>query len=193
VINADDYYGPAAYRKLAAHLESTDDEATRADYCMVGYRLENTLSDHGHVARGICRITPDGFLQDIRERTKIRRFPDGIKYSEDDEEWTDLPADSIVSMNIWGFTPVIFEELESRFRDFLSSDNQSLEKAEYYLPEVVGALLREGKARVRVLSTDQQWFGVTYPGDRARVQAAMQEMVNSGIYPKRLWENSDAL
>jgi len=188
VINADDYYGPGAFRYLAQHFETASDEEGRGDYCMVGYRLENTLSDHGHVARGVCTTTPEGYLTDIRERTKIKRLSDGIKYTEDDAEWIGLPGDCIVSMNMWGFTPSIFGQLESRFTAFLSKNSHNLEKVEYYLPEVVGALLREGKARVTVLPTGQQWFGVTYPEDRARVQATMQDLVMRGVYPANLWE-----
>ena len=186
-INADDFYGRTAFTALAGHLRSAGDSAGIYDYAMVGYILENTLSEHGHVARGVCTAGENRCLVDIRERDRIRRFPDGVKYAGDGGEWIGISAGSVVSMNIWGFTPSLFGELEARFPAFLRANAANILKAEFLIPEVVGTLVREGKARVRVLPTDEKWFGVTYPDDRPRVQAAIRELVVQGVYPENLW------
>ena len=154
---------------------------------MVGYVLRNTLSEHGSVARGVCTITPDGFLASVRERTRIQKFGDAVKYSEDGTDWVELPADSIVSMNTWGFTPSIFGELQARFPAFLERNASNLLKAEFFLPDVVNELLIEGHARVKVLPTNEQWFGVTNPQDRPIVQQAIRERIQQGFYPENLW------
>jgi choline kinase len=189
VINADDFYGAAAFQVMGGYLRQARDEAGVHDYGMVGYTLSNTLSEHGHVARGICEVTPDGFLVDVRERTRIQPFEDGIKYTDDGVNWVALAPDSVVSLNTWGFTLGVFQELEARFPVFLEKNVANLTKAEYFLPEVVGDLVREGKARVRVLPTRGKWYGVTYQEDRPRVQAAIREMVRRGVYPERLWDS----
>ncbi len=157
------------------------------DYSMVGYVLRNALSEHGSVARGVCTITPDGYLASVRERTRIQKFGDAVKYSEDGTDWVELPADSIVSMNTWGFTPSIFGELEARFPAFLERNANNLHKAEFFLPDVVNELLIEGHARVKVLPTNEQWFGVTNPQDRPIVQQAIRERIQQGFYPENLW------
>jgi hypothetical protein len=187
VINADDFYGRTAFSALAGHLRNAADSGGMYDYAMVGYVLENTLSEHGHVARGVCEAGPDGCLIDIRERQNVRGFPDGVKYTGDGGAWVEVPAGSFVSMNIWGFTPSLFGELEARFPAFLRERRADILKAEFLIPEVVGSLVREGKARVRVLPTGEKWFGVTYPEDRPRVQAAIREIVARGVYPENLW------
>ena len=184
VINSDDFYGATAFQAMADYVRQAQDRADTYDYCMVGYRLANTLSEHGHVARGICEVTPDGFLVDVRERTRIQRFEDGIKYTEDGATWVTLSPDSTVSLNTWGFTPSALSEFEARFPLFLRKNAANLAKAEYYLPEVVGDLVREGKARVKVLPTQERWYGVTYQEDRPRVQAAIREMIQRGVYPE---------
>jgi dTDP-glucose pyrophosphorylase len=187
-INADDFYGRTAFDALAGHLRNAGDSGGISDYAMVGYVLENTLSEHGHVARGVCKTGADGCLVDIRERQRVRGFPDGVKFAGDDGAWVGLPAGSFVSMNIWGFTPGLFGELEARFPAFLRASAPDILKAEFLIPEVVGSLVREGKARVKILPTAEKWFGVTYPEDRARVQAAIREIVARGVYPEDLWE-----
>jgi hypothetical protein len=187
-INADDFYGRTAFAALAEHLRNAGDSGGIYDYAMVGYVLENTLSEHGHVARGVCEAGADGCLVDIRERKRVRSSPDGVKFAGDDGAWVGLPAGSFVSMNIWGFTPSLFGELEARFPAFLRDSAAEILKAEFLIPEVVGSLVRKGKARVRVLPTAEKWFGVTYPEDRPRVQAAIREIVARGIYPEDLWE-----
>ena len=186
-INADDYYGRTAFGSIAAHLRKAADTPAFYDYAMVGYILESTLSDHGHVARGVCTADPEGCLIDICERLMVQRFEDGIKFTENGRDWIDLPADSIVSLNIWGFTPSIFGEIEARFPVFLKANPSSIIKAEFLIPEIVGKLVREKKARVKVLPTHEIWYGVTYPEDRPRVQAAIRELIARGLYPENLW------
>lgn len=188
-INADDFYGRTAFAALAGHLRNASDSGGIYDYAMIGYVLQNTLSEHGHVTRGVCTAGKDRCLVDIREREGIRRFPDGVKYSGDDGDWVGIPAGSVVSMNLWGFTPSLFGELEVRFPAFLRARAANILKAEFLLPEVVGGLVREGKARVRVLPTAEKWFGVTYPEDRPRVQAAVREIIALGVYPENLWKS----
>ncbi|MGZ7046123.1 MAG: nucleotidyltransferase [Candidatus Aminicenantales bacterium] len=187
VINSDDFYGRATFEAMAAELRRDKDDEGAYHYAMMGYRLANTLSEHGHVARGICESTPDGYLINIREVLKIQRFPDAIKQTENGVDWTPLPEESVVSMNFWGFEPNLFGELETLFREFLRTRSSSLDKAEFLIPEAVGSLVRSKKARVRILPTRERWFGVTYPQDRARVQAAILKLVREGLYPERLW------
>jgi hypothetical protein len=186
VINADDFYGPGAFEQLAAYLRRAQDRSGVYDYCMVGYVLANTLSEHGSVARGVCRVSADGYLEGITELTRIQRLEDGIKYSPGGETWIPLPEDSTVSMNMFGFTPGFMHELEARFPAFLSTLKDPL-KDEFFLPNIVSELLAVGKATVRVLETDEKWFGVTNPGDLPVVQQAVQRLVDSGVYPARLW------
>ena len=187
VINADDFYGATAFQALAQYLGQAQDRDGVYDYGMVGYALSNTLSEHGHVARGVCEVTPDRFLVDVRERTHIERLADGIQYTENGADWVMLPPESIVSLNTWGFTLSIFRELEARFSLFLQKNTTHLTKAEYFLPDVVGDLVKEGKARVKVLPTHEKWYGVTYQEDRPRVQAAIRELIRQGRYPEKLW------
>jgi hypothetical protein len=184
-INADDFYGQSTYEIMARYLGRPGDG--EFDYAMVGYSLANTLSEHGHVARGLCRPGPGGYLVDIRELLKIRRFPDAVKFSENGTEWNPLPEDSLVSMNFWGFRPSLFDELERLFPEFLRAHADTLAKAEFLIPEVVGELVRQGRARVKVLPTPERWFGVTYPEDRPVVEAAILDRVRRGIYPPNLW------
>jgi len=188
VINADDFYGPGAFQALADYLRQAQDlEGGPYDYSMAGYELENTLSEHGTVSRGVCEVTPDGYLAQVRERTKIKRFGDQVKYTENGEEWVTLPAHSTVSMNMWGFTPGFFKELEQIFPRFLKANVETMSKVEFYLPSVVNQLLDEQKARVKVLPVQEKWFGVTYPEDRASVQEAIRGLVRQGVYPESLW------
>jgi len=189
VINADDFYGRSAFQLLADYLAQVEDQGGYA-YGMVGYVLENTLTEHGYVSRGVCTVSDDGYLEEIHERTRIEKFDDGARYTEDGEQWTEIPLDSIVSMNTWGFTPEFFTELERRFARFLARDDHDLARAEYFLPEVLGALIREGVARVRVLETDERWFGVTYQEDKDRVKRAIERLIQDGLYPENLWERT---
>lgn len=188
-INADDFYGATAFQSLANHLRQTPAHDDPLDIALVGYVLNNTLSEHGHVARGICEITADGHLADLRERLHIERRPKDIAYTEDGMAWTSLPADTTVSMNMWGFTQGFFAALADSFPRFLQASSANPLKAEFLLPNIVGDLARAGKAKVKVLPTQEKWFGVTYQEDRPRVQMAVRELVAQGLYPTPLWAN----
>ena len=187
VINADDFYGQSSYRVLGDYLQSAQDHDGLYDYCMVGFVLRNTLTEHGHVARGVCQVDTTGRLVGIRELTRIEKSGKDARYTEDGTTWADLPGESVVSMNMWGFTPGLFPELEARFLLFLQENSNDILKAEYFLPVAVGKLVAEGKATVQVLPSDEQWFGVTYKQDKARVKRAIQDLVGQGVYPDDLW------
>jgi len=186
-INADDYYGRTAFEAMAGFLAANTGRGTALEFAMVGYRLENTLSEHGTVARGVCTATPDRFLVGIRELLKVRRFPDGIMHTENDVDWLPLAPASWTSMNCWGFTTALFGELERRFPEFLRARAADIAKAEFLIPEVVGELLREKRARVKILPTRERWFGVTYPEDRPAFREAVLGLVETGLYPRDLW------
>ena len=186
VINADDFYGAGGFRQMYEELLIAKDKE-HYDYSMVGYKLENTLTEYGYVSRGVCSIGSDGNLAGVDERLKIM-WRDGKVQYEDEEGWHEVSADDTVSMNFWGFTPSILKEIEDEFPVFL---NAALEKdplkSEYLLPRKVDELLKEGKATVKVLSTDDRWFGVTYKEDREHVIAAVRAMKDKGLYPEKLW------
>ena len=186
-INADDYYGRTAFEAMAGHLRQSGGDADRHDFAMVGYRLANTLSEHGTVARGVCTATADGYLVGIRELLKIRKCGDAAEHTENGADWMPLDPDSWTSMNFWGFTPGLFGELEVLFPEFLRRGAAAAQNAEFLIPEVVGALLREGRTRVRILPTQERWFGVTYPEDRPSFRAAILGLVDAGVYPRDLW------
>ena len=189
VINADDYYGSHAFKMIYDYLTPhADDDKYR--YTMVGYVLENTLTENGHVARGVCVTDENGYLQKINERTHIEKRENGTAYTEDDgETWTVIPEGSTVSMNMWGFTPSILAELKARFSKFLDENlEKNPLKCEYFLPFVVDELLNEGKATVQVLKSQDKWYGVTYKEDKPVVVAAIQNLKDSGLYPEKLWE-----
>ena len=182
VLNADDYYGPGAYRLLADHLGRGTGE-----YAVVGYNLADTLSEHGSVARGILEQDGEHRLVRVVERTKISRDDAGeVADRQPGEPARPLPADADVSMNIMGFTPAIFGQLERALVDFVRAEGAEA-KSELYLPDVVGELVARGEATVRVLPTDDEWFGVTYGADAERVRARLRELVAEGVYPARLW------
>ena len=186
VINADDYYGSHAFQLLYDRLCRSRDRDGKYDFSMVGFRLANTLTEHGSVARGICETDATGRLINIVERTRVALRGGTPAFTEDGETWTEVPADNLVSMNMWGFTPALFEELEARFPRFLAQDvPQNPEKAEMYIPMEVGALLREGRCTVDVLSSPDRWYGVTYREDKPAVAAAMRELTRQGLYPDR--------
>lgn len=192
VINADDYYGNHAFKMAYDFLTSEDEDAEKYHYMMVGYRLENTLTDNGHVARGICVTDENGYLQTINERTHIEKRGAGAAYTEDDgESWTELSLDDIVSMNMWGFSASLLKELRDRFAAFLDENlEKNPLKCEYFLPFVVDELLREGKADVKVLKSMDKWYGVTYKEDKPVVVAAIQKLKDEGLYPQHLWEEA---
>lgn len=191
VINADDYYGVNAFKMAYDFLTSDNEEDEIYKYMMVGYRLENTLTENGHVARGVCETDKDGHLIKINERTHIEKRGEGAEYTEDDgKTWTSLAKDSVVSMNMWGFSNSILTELQNRFEAFLDDAllNNPL-KGEYFLPFVVDELLQEKKATVKVLKSEDKWYGVTYKEDKPMVMDAIQMLKDKGIYPEKLWEN----
>lgn len=189
VINADDYYGQDAFRLIYEYL-STHEDDDKYRYTMVGYALGNTVTDNGHVARGVCDMNEDGELVAINERTRIEKQGEGIAYTEDDgSTWISLPADTTVSMNMWGFTRSILDEIKTGFPAFLEEGLKSNPmKCEYFLPAVVSRLLGEGKATAAVLKSADKWYGVTYKEDKPIVVAAIQKMKEEGRYPVHLWE-----
>ncbi len=188
VINADDYYGPGAFQSIYDFLEKAED-TDKYQFCMVGYKIENTLTENGHVSRGVCQMSDDGMLTKITERTKIQWQDDKIVYTEDDgATWTELPRGTIVSMNFWGFTPAMMKEMERRFPAFLDKAlNENPMKGEYFLPGVVDELIQEGKADVKVLKSMDRWYGVTYKEDKESVVCALRSMKDKGEYPEILW------
>ena len=187
VINADDYYGKSAFKVLYEALSNAAD-GEKYDYCMVGYELSKTVTENGSVARGVCATDEQGNLTQINERTRIEQYEGGIHYTEDGENWVDLPADTVVSMNMWGFTPSFLEETENRFAAFLDKTLvENPAKGEYFLPLVVEQLLQEGKATVKVLTSPDKWYGVTYAADKPMVVAALRGFAAEGKYPDGLW------
>ena len=189
VINADDYYGPEAFREIYDYLVSNPDQDGIYEYAMVGYLLKNTVTEHGHVARGVCVADGDGYLDSVTERVRIEKAGETIHFTEDDgQTWIELPEDTIVSMNLWGFTKSFLTEAEARFPAFLDEALKSNpEKAEYFLPSVVSQLTGEGKARVKVLRSHDKWYGVTYKEDKPVVVQAIAEKTEAGMYPADLW------
>ena len=190
VINADDYYGSHAFKMAYDFLTENEDTADTYRYMMVGYKLENTLTENGHVARGVCVTDEEGHLLKINERTHIEKHDGGTAYTEDDgKTWTMLPEGSTVSMNMWGFSASILKELKDRFPKFLD-ENLKVNplKCEYFLPFVVDELLGEKRATVKVLKSMDKWYGVTYKEDKPVVVAAIQNLKDGGLYPQKLWE-----
>lgn len=172
VVNADDFYGRSAFIKMAEFLKSDT-----ADYCMVGFRLQNTLTENGYVSRGVCE-TENGELRSVTERTKIS----DCKYTEDDgKSWTALDPQTVVSMNLWGFRPDIFGYIEDGFKVFLN-ERINEPKSEYYLPSVVSSLIESGEKSVKVLVAEDKWYGVTYKEDKQNVVDAVEKMVADGLY-----------
>lgn len=186
VINADDFYGRDSFAQLAAFLKKPGLSAAACRCAMVGFVLRNTLSEHGRVARGLCTVNDNGFLESVEELTDIYKTPYGAENRTADQAARPLTGAEIVSMNMWGFTPEIFGGLMQGFRDFLArlSGNS---KAEYYIPLGIDGLIRSGAESVRVLPTSSRWFGVTYQEDKPQVQSELLQLVRSGEYPEPLW------
>ncbi|MDX2279661.1 MAG: nucleotidyltransferase [Saprospiraceae bacterium] len=181
-INADDFYGPSAFQLMGDFLR-TDCAPDR--YGMVAYQLGNTLSENGAVSRGVCEVNAADLLTDVTERTKIERFEDGIFYIDETSARNPLADNTPVSMNFWGFHPTVFQELEEQFRAFVL-ENMDKPKAEFYIPKVVNTLIENGKVTCSVMTSDSQWYGVTYPEDKETVQGALAAMATSGVYPESL-------
>ncbi len=189
VINADDFYGRNAFEVIYKYL-SGEKDGDKYQYVMVGYIMENTLTENGHVARGVCQIDDGGHLVEIHERTRIEKRGDVTAYTEDDgATWVTIPAGSTVSMNMWGFEENLMEELEKRFPAFLEEnlEKNSL-KCEFFLPSAVQELMVENKAVVTVLKSEDRWYGVTYKEDKETVMKAIAEFKANGVYPDKLWE-----
>ena len=184
VINADDYYGPEAYQVLAEFFEKNEEE--NEEYAVVAYRLNNTLSDHGAVNRGICFGTEDGFLKEVVERIKIRRNETGISFPDDNGDPCQLSPDTLVSMNLWGFEPSYFKLCTELFKEFLNERGEEL-KSEFFIPLAIDSLIRQEKKKVRILHSDAKWFGVTYQEDKPIVIQKLKDLIAEGVYPENLW------
>lgn len=181
VINADDFYGRRSFQLLGQHLQPGSE-----DYALVGFILRNTLSEFGHVARGVCRTNDEGFLETVTELTHIEKDGAGAKYTDENGAPHPLTGEEIVSMNLWGFTPAIFEHLRRELELFLAKRGRE-DKAEFFIPTVVNDLVAKGQARVMVLRTSDTWFGVTYREDLPRVIESIRQLIRRGDYPENLW------
>jgi len=185
VLNADDYYGANAMSTVYDFLA---EERADNEHSMVGYMLINTVTENGSVSRGVCEVE-DGFLKNVTERTKIFKKGDNAEYTEDDETFTELPGNTVVSMNLWGFQHSILDEFEKRFPAFLDANLETNPiKCEYYLPSVANAQLEEKLGSIQVLETDSKWHGITYPDDLQALKEAIADMKAKGLYPDRLWD-----
>jgi NDP-sugar pyrophosphorylase family protein len=182
VINADDFYGLDAFEKMVSFLT---EEVTGSNYSMIGYEIAKTLSDFGSVSRGVCKVSHDGYLEEIVERTKVLREGETVIYEEDDKQYP-LAIDTRVSMNFWGFTPEVFKLSEELFREFAITHQHS-PKAEFFIPIIVETLLSSEGADFKVVPTDSKWFGVTYKEDKPVVQASIDQLIKDGVYPENLW------
>lgn len=186
VINADDFYGTESYKTLADFLTGLSDQDT-SSYCTVGYYLRNTLSDHGSVNRGICKVDEQNMLIAVNERTKIKRFPDGIiRYDSESNNPQPLNENDFASMNMWGCVPYYFNVMDQHFKSFLEEYGMD-PKSEYYIPTLIDYMIEQKLATVKVLPSESTWFGVTYPEDKPAVMAALQKLLAEGKYPTNLW------
>jgi UTP-glucose-1-phosphate uridylyltransferase len=184
IINADDFYGREAFISIANQLKNTDKNS--CSFSMVGYSLKNTLSEYGYVSRGECTIDENGFLKDVIERVRIEKIHGVLKSENEQKEMIPIDENTIVSMNIWGFTPKCFEFAESYFLEFLEENKEEL-KAEFYLPTIVNNMLKKDKATVKILQSDSKWFGVTYHNDKEKVEKEIQKLIEQKVYPTKLW------
>jgi len=186
IINADDFYGSEAFKALADFLKQ---EHTATQHAMVGYNLENTVTDHGSVSRGVCQVDGNGFLSGVVERTTIEKRPNGAAYTEDGgKTWIDLPAGTVVSMNMWGFQRPALDLMIDMFKDFLANNLPANPmKAEYFLPLVSDRMINTGSGTIEVLNTDAKWYGMTYKEDLQGVMDAIADMKKAGAYPESLW------
>jgi len=187
VINADDYYGREGFQKVHDYLETMNPSKEKLDFCMAGFILGNTLSENGSVTRGICKADQDGYLSDVDETSDIIKTPDGAGISDGHGNYTPIDANSPVSMNMWGFTPEILDELETGFVKFLSSLTPGDIKSEYLLPTIVDQMIKDNRAQVKVLQSKDKWFGVTYKEDKEAVINSIRSLIDSGMYPPKLF------
>ncbi len=182
VINADDYYGFDAFKKMVDFLNT---DASDSNFSIIGYQIGKTLSEFGSVSRGVCKTSEAGYLEEINERTQVYKKGDIIVYEENGQEYP-LAFDTPVSMNFWGFTPAVFKLAEELFKKF-AIENKEKPKAEFFIPLIGEHLVRTNQATFKVIPTDSQWFGVTYKEDKPFVQASIDQLVKDGIYPEKLW------
>lgn len=185
VINADDYYGANAYQIMKRQLETMSTDAG-LNYAMVGYILRNTLSEYGTVARGVCQYSPDWYLTKVIERKSIQKNGDEAFFPDEQDQPQHLTGDEIVSMNLWGFMPDIFDHLQEQFLAYLQEHGQE-DKSEFYIPTVVDNLIQSGQKTVKILKTHDSWFGVTYREDKENAQACIRQLIERGIYPASIW------
>ena len=185
VINADDYYGKEAYLTLMEFFDNTSSDAN--EFCIIGYFLENTLSDYGTVNRGVCSMDDQGYLESIEECTKILREEDGIiRFPQDSDDKKELGAKTLVSMNMFGFKPSYFDHFDNEFTAFLTNHGTEL-KSEFYIPTLLDTLIKTGRVNLKVLESESDWFGVTYQDDKPFVVERINKLVASGAYPEKLW------
>lgn len=189
VINADDFYGRDSFKLLAGFLKQTDYKDLKAHFAMIGFIVSNTITENGHVARGVCETDDKGYLSSITERVKIQKNNEYIQYENDDGSWTTLNANTTVSMNCWAFTPQIFKEIENGLPQFLYDNKDNLEKAEYFIPFVVENLINKNICDVKVIPTLSKWYGVTYKEDKQKIVEFINNMIDKKVYGERLWDN----
>jgi len=182
VINADDFYGYDSFEKMAKFLTT---EVSDTNYSLIGYQIDKTLSEHGSVSRGVCKVDENGNMVEINERTQVYFKGDGVVYEEGGVE-TELPTDTRVSMNFWGFTPAVFKQNEPMFKKFVEA-NENNPKSEFFIPLVADELIKSGQAKFKVIPTSSKWFGVTYKEDKPIVQESISKLVADGTYPTNLW------
>ncbi len=188
VINSDDFYGSGAFSRLSKWIDETEFTTAPYKFAMAGYYLKNTLTDNGTVSRGVCEVNENGQLVDVVERTKIQRVNGVVSYTEDGEEWFELPEEAFASMNCWCFMPELIDEIEKYFIEFLSTEvKENPLKSEFYIPLLVRDMLAAKKCTVDVIETDEKWFGVTYKEDKPDVVKSITALVNEGKYPEKLW------
>lgn len=188
VINSDDFYGSGAFSRLSKWIDETEFTTAPYKFAMAGYYLKNTLTDNGTVSRGVCEVNEKGQLVDVVERTKIQRVNGVVSYTEDGEEWFELPEEAFASMNCWCFMPELIDEIEKYFIEFLSTEvKENPLKSEFYIPLLVRDMLAAKKCTVDVIETDDKWFGVTYKEDKPDVVKSITALVNEGKYPEKLW------
>lgn len=185
VINADDFYGSNSF-KIINNFLSDNNQVNETTYAMVGYILKNTLSEHGHVSRGICDVADDMLLKGITEKTKITKAENGAEAIDENGNVEKFTGDELVSMNLWGFHPSIFNHLKKQFAEFLQQQGGK-PKSEFYIPSVVDSLINSGQAVSKVLKTDEQWFGVTYSEDMEKARQSIKSLIEKGVYPEKLW------
>ena len=185
MINADDFYGREAFKTMATFLEKRT--PSEYAYCMVGYKLANTLSDHGSVSRGVCVTDQEGYLESVTERTKIEK-QNGVIVFQEGETAIPLAPDTIVSMNMFGFTPTVFALCEEYFAEFMQLHSHK-PKSEFYVPIVISKALDQNRISLKVLSSDANWFGVTYKEDKAVVMGNLEKLTSAGVYPQTLWKS----